>query len=57
MFENGLIVTERQENSFKILATKAGENTIEINVSGYSAKYYFYVKESEDQLDWFENSQ
>lgn len=57
MFENGLIVTERQENSFKILATKAGENTIEINVSGYSAKYYFYVKESEDQLDWFENPQ
>lgn len=57
MFENGLTVTERQQNSFKILATKAGENTIEINVSGYSAKYYFYVKESEDQLDWFENSQ
>lgn len=57
MFENGLTVTERQENSFKILATKAGENTIEINVSGYSAKYYFYVKESEDQLDWFENPQ
>jgi hypothetical protein len=55
MFENGITVTERQENSFKILATKAGENTIEINVSGYSAKYYFYVKESEDQLDWFEN--
>lgn len=57
MFEKGLTVTERQQNSFKILATKAGENTIEINVSGYSAKYYFYVKESEDQLDWFENSQ
>lgn len=57
MFENGLTVTERQQNSFKILATKAGENTIEINVSRYSAKYYFYVKESEDQLDWFENSQ
>lgn len=57
MFENGLTVTERQENSFKILATKAGENTIEINVSEYSAKYYFYVKESEDQLDWFENPQ
>lgn len=57
MFENGLTVTERQQNSFKILATKAGENTIEINVSGYSAKYYFYVKETEDQLDWFENSQ
>lgn len=57
MFENGLTVTERQQNSFKILATKAGENTIEINVSGYSAKYYFYVKESEDQLDWFENPQ
>lgn len=57
MFKNGLTVTERQQNSFKILATKAGENTIEINVSGYSAKYYFYVKESEDQLDWFENSQ
>ena len=57
MFENGLTVTERQQNSFKILATKARENTIEINVSGYSAKYYFYVKESEDQLDWFENSQ
>lgn len=57
MFENGLTVTERQENSFKILATKVGENTIEINVSGYSAKYYFYVKESEDQLDWFENPQ
>lgn len=57
MFENGLTVTERKQNSFKILATKAGENTIEINVSGYSAKYYFYVKESEDQLDWFENSQ
>lgn len=30
MFENGLTVTERQQNSFKILATKAGENTIEI---------------------------
>lgn len=57
MFENGLTVTERQENSFKILATKAGENTIEINVSGYSTKYYFYVKESEGQLDWFENTQ
>lgn len=57
MFENGLTVTERQQNSFKILATKAGENTIEINVSGYSAKYYFYVKESEDQIDWFENPQ
>lgn len=57
MFENGLTVTERQQNSFKILATKAGENIIEINVSGYSAKYYFYVKETEDQLDWFENSQ
>lgn len=57
MFENGLTVTERQQNSFKILATKAGENTIEINVSGYSAKYYFYVKESENQLDWFENPQ
>lgn len=57
MFENGLTVTERQQNSFKILATKSGENTIEINVSGYSAKYYFYVKESEDQLDWFENPQ
>lgn len=57
MFENGLTVIERQQNSFKILATKAGENTIEINVSGYSAKYYFYVKESKDQLDWFENSQ
>lgn len=57
MFENGLTVTERQQNSFKILATKAGENTIEINVSGYSAKYYFYVKGSEDQLDWFENPQ
>lgn len=57
IFENGLTVTERQQNSFKILATKAGENTIEINVSGYSAKYYFYVKESEDQLDWFENPQ
>lgn len=57
MFENGLTVTERQENSFKILATKAGENTIEINVSGYSVKYYFYVKEAQDQLDWFENPQ
>ena len=57
MFENGLTVTERQQNSFKILATKAGENIIEINVSGYSAKYYFYVKETEDQLDWFENPQ
>lgn len=57
MFENGLTVTERQQNSFKILATKAGENTIEINVSGYSAKYYFYVKESKNQLDWFENPQ
>ena len=57
MFENGLTVTERQQNSFKILATKAGENIIEINVSGYSAKYYFYVKETQDQLDWFENPQ
>lgn len=57
MFENGLTVTERQQNSFKILATKAGENIIEINVSGYSAKYYFYVKDTQDQLDWFENSQ
>ena len=55
IFENGLTVTERQQNSFKILATKTGENTLEINVSGYSAKYYFYVKASEDKLDWFEN--
>lgn len=49
-------VTERQQNSFKTLAIKDGENTITIKVYGtttYEATYYFYVKKQDLTLDWF----
>ena len=56
MFKDGLTVTERQQNSFKILASTAGWNNITIKINNYSATYYFYIKEQSNVLDWFENS-
>ena len=56
MFKDGLTVTERQQNSFKILASTAGQNNITIKINNYSATYYFYIKSQSNELDWFENS-
>lgn len=56
MFKDGLTVTERQQNSFKILASTAGWNNITVKINNYSATYYFYIKGQSNELDWFENS-
>lgn len=50
-------VTERQQNSFKIFSVTSGINYIDIVVTGtsiYTARYYFYVAETDISLDWFD---
>lgn len=52
-------VVERQQDNFKLLATKTGENNIEIQVtraSTYKKTYYFYIQNNELKLDWFDNT-
>lgn len=50
-------VVERQENSFKLYSIQAGENYIDVTVTKdtvYTARYYFYIKENDLDIDWFD---
>lgn len=52
------VVTERQQNQFRVFTIQSGLNTLKVTVSRTESRswtYYFYVAETSINLDWFDN--